>query len=206
MSASGAAYRDGRPDDVERYVELGLALGRDIEFFSGNYRLELTRACAHAGRGHWGRAEDSLRSLLARPGDPGMMEPLARALLARLLARQGRADEAIESLAPARAVASTSVDVRLVGPVAAAELEVAWLAGTGAGLVEIASRAIALAHDVQHTVTSGELSRYLQRAGCAAPDVVDAPEPWASGLRGDWQTAAALWTRARNRTKRHSSG
>ena len=25
--------------------------------------------------------------------------------------------------------------------------------------------------------------------------VADAPEPWASGLRGDWQTAASLWQR-----------
>ncbi len=43
------------------------------------------------------------------------------------------------------------------------------------------------------TVIRAEMSRYLQRAGVAAEAVEAAPEPWASGLRGDWREAAARW-------------
>jgi hypothetical protein len=45
-----------------------------------------------------------------------------------------------------------------------------------------------------HTIAA-ELSRYLQWAGLDAALIADTPEPWASGLRGDWRAAAAQWQR-----------
>ena len=41
VNASGAAYRSGRFDQAERYVEHGLQLAKGTEFFSGGYRLAL---------------------------------------------------------------------------------------------------------------------------------------------------------------------
>jgi DNA-binding CsgD family transcriptional regulator len=38
-----------------------------------------------------------------------------------------------------------------------------------------------------------EVLRYRARAGVAVPELPDCPEPWASGLRGDWAAAAAGW-------------
>ena len=193
VTASGAAYRAGQLDAAERYVDLGLALARDTEFFSGEYRLALTRAAVRASRGQWSQAEDGLRDLLGRPGDPGIMAPLARSLLARLLARQGNFAGAADVLAPAQRVADDSDEIRLVGPVIAAQLELAWLSGTGADLLAVAQRAFGLAEACGHLVSRAELCRYLQRAGVDAPSVEGAPEPWASGLRGDWQRSADLW-------------
>ncbi|HUP73543.1 MAG TPA: AAA family ATPase [Acidimicrobiales bacterium] len=193
VTASGAAYRAGQLDVAERYVDLGLALARDTEFFSGEFRLALTRAAVRASRGQWSQAEAVLRDLLGRPGDPGIMAPLARSLLARLLARQGNFADAADVLAPAQRVADESDEIRLVGPVIAAQLELAWLSGTGADLLDVAQRAFGLAEACGHLVSRAELCRYLQRAGFDAPAVKGAPEPWASGLRGDWQRSADLW-------------
>jgi DNA-binding SARP family transcriptional activator/tetratricopeptide (TPR) repeat protein len=195
VNASGACYRAGRFDDAERYVELGLAFGRDIEFLSGDYRLSLTRACVWASQGRWNAAEPALRELLDRAGDPGIMDFLTRSVLARLLARQGRFDDADAVFEPARTAAHRSVEVRLVGPVAAAALEIAWLRGETLPVPRLVGDALAAAARAGHTVSRAEIARYLQRAGQVAPVVDRAPEPWASGLRGDWKRAGALWER-----------
>jgi len=39
-----------------------------------------------------------------------------------------------------------------------------------------------------------ELLRYAQRAGLEVEVPVGCPEPWASGLRGEWRAAADGWT------------
>ena len=41
-----------------------------------------------------------------------------------------------------------------------------------------------------------ELLRYLARCGLEAEPFDGCPEPWAAGLRGDWQAAAAGWEAA----------
>jgi hypothetical protein len=123
------------------------------------------------------------------------MEPLARCLLARVLGRQGEHDEARELVVAASAVAGRTDEARLLGPIAIAEVETRWLAGDDADLAAGAQRPLALAAATGNHTIAAELSRYLRWAGVDTADVADAPEPWASGLRGDWQTAASLWQR-----------
>jgi tetratricopeptide (TPR) repeat protein len=195
VNASGAAYRAGRFDQAERYVEHGLQLAKGTEFFSGAYRLALTRASVRVSRGQWREAESELRSLLSSDGEPGIMESFARCLLARLLARRGDDDGARELVVLARAAATGSDERRLVGPVAIAGVETGWLAGRSAGLVELAEPALAGAAGAADHTIAAELSRYLQWAGLEVVGVGSAPEPWASGLRGDWRAAAAQWRR-----------
>jgi DNA-binding winged helix-turn-helix (wHTH) protein/tetratricopeptide (TPR) repeat protein len=192
VNASGAAYRAGRFGDAERYVDLGLHLGRDSEFFSGQYRLSLTRACVRASSGRWTEADAELRTLLALNGEPGIMRPLARTVLARLLARQGRHVEAASVLAPAEGDAPAD-EIRVAGPVALARVELAWLSETDVDLALLAAPILEHADRARGTVIRAELSRYLQRAGIPAEPVERAPEPWASGLRGDWRAAASAW-------------
>jgi hypothetical protein len=146
-------------------------------------------------RGGWREAEAELRALLTAGGEPGIMEPLARCLLARVLARQGQHDEARRLVRDAAAVAGRTDEARLLGPIAIAEVETGWLAGDGVDLAGRPQRALTLATATGNHTIAAELSRYLGWAGLDTPDVPGAPEPWASGLRGDWQAAASLWQR-----------
>ena len=195
VNASGAAYRSGRFDQAERYVEHGLQLAKGTEFFSGGYRLALTRASVRVSRGQWREAESELRSLLSSDGEPGIMGPFARCLLASVLARRGEHEAARELVVLARDAATGSNERRLVGPVAIAAVETSWLAGRSDDLLELAEPALARAAGVADHTIAAELSRYLQWAGQEVPVVESAPEPWASGLRGDWRAAAGQWRR-----------
>ena len=123
------------------------------------------------------------------------MEPLARCLLARILGRQGHHDEARDLATTAYAVAGHTDEARLLGPIAIADVETRWLAGDDTNLADVARRPLTLAVATGNHTIAAELSRYLRWAGLDTPDVPGAPEPWASGLRGDWQTAASLWQR-----------
>jgi DNA-binding winged helix-turn-helix (wHTH) protein/tetratricopeptide (TPR) repeat protein len=198
VNASGAAYRAGRFDQAERYVEHGLRLTKGAEFFSGEYRLGLTRAAVRVSRGHWPEAESELRALVGADGEPGIMEPLAQCLLARLLARRGQCDEARALVASARRATQGSGEARVLGPVAIAAVEVGWLTGAAASLTDLADLARPVldiaARGGNHTIAA-ELGRYLQWTGLGAPPIAAPPEPWASGLRGDWRAAAAQWQR-----------
>jgi hypothetical protein len=176
-----------------RSVEIGLQLGKDAEFASGEYRLALTRASVRFSRGRWAQACPELEALLAQGGEPGIMGPLARSVLARVLARQGDHATAAAVLEPALDAAAGSDEVRLVGPVTIARVELGWLAGQDEDLVQLAEPALAAPWRPGSVVSRAELCRYLQRAGysMAAPEA--APEPWRTGLAGDWRTAAGLW-------------
>ncbi|MFP3899746.1 MAG: AAA family ATPase [Acidimicrobiia bacterium] len=193
VNASGAAYRAARFDEAERYVEVGLQLGKDAEFASGEYRLALTRASVRFSRGRWLQARRELEALVGQGGEPGIMGPLARSVLARLVARQGEHAAAATVLEPALDAAAGSDEVRLVGPVTIARVELAWLAGRGDDLVHLAEPVLAAPWMPGSVVSRAELCRYLQRAGHAVAGPAGAPEPWRTGLAGDWRTAAGLW-------------
>jgi hypothetical protein len=122
------------------------------------------------------------------------MRPLAQCLLARLLARRGLADEARQVSAAAWAAAEASGDPRVVGPVAVAMVEVSWLSG-GDLDPSLTDEARTFASRMGNQTIEAELTRYLEWSGLAAAtgDVPGAPEPWASGLRGDWRGAAERW-------------
>jgi DNA-binding winged helix-turn-helix (wHTH) protein len=192
VNAAGSMFRAGRLDEAERYVDLGLHRAEGGDFIAGEYRLELTRAAVQLASGRWDEAARVLDELIGRPGEQGMMRPLASSVLARLLARRGRPADAEAVLATAVADAMTSTEVRLVGPVAAAALEVAWLGGASdvSGLVE---HALAVSRDAGHRASEGELVAYLRRAGHDASMAAEPPGPWAAGLAGDHRQAASAW-------------
>ena len=198
VNAAGSAYRAGRMHDAERYVAEGLRLAADGEFAAGQYRLHLTSAAVGMSTGDWDRAIAELRQLLTGPGQPGVMALLARALLARLLARRGE-PEASAVLDGAWRDPLSAGDSYVAGPLAVAQVEVSWLAGTVDGVPPAVYRAFELAVDCGHTAIQAELCGYLRRAGhdLAAPD--DIPGPWAPSLAGRWRQAAQAWEKLGDR-------
>jgi DNA-binding SARP family transcriptional activator len=194
VNAAGSAYRAGRPHDAERYVAAGLRLAAEGEFAAGQYRLRLTSAAIASSSGEWVRAVTELRGLVASPGTPGLMGLLAGGMLARLLGRLGDPeahavmDEALHDPAAAG-------DSYIAGPLAAAQVELAWLAG--GRVTEMPPGvwdALELAEAGGHLAMAGELSVYLRRAGHDASVPADVPGPWASSLAGRWRDAAAAWS------------
>ena len=194
VNASAAAFRSGDPALALEYVRTGLAGCADGEFFAGEYRLDLTRAAIQVSTGAWAEAEAGLRDLVDRPGEPGLMRPMATALLARLLARRGE-DQAGSVLARAVADVTGSDEPHLVGPVAAAAAELHWLGGSG-DLPAFVRAAHDLARRRRHLITQAELAAYAARCGqplAADPDRRDLPGPWRAALAGDHRRAAGGW-------------
>ena len=159
VNTYGGSYRAGRLDDAERYVRLGLDEGAGGgKLAAGTYRLELTLQGVRLSRGEWAEAEEGLRMLIEWPGEPGLMRPLATSLLVRLLARQGRHDEAAGVLQPALDEIAGSSEIAVVGPVTAAQLEATWLRPADADLLAIAAPAVTLATRLrppEHPVGAG---------------------------------------------------
>jgi DNA-binding winged helix-turn-helix (wHTH) protein len=193
VNAAGGAFRAGCLDEAERYAKLGLERASGGEFSAGAYRLELTLQGVRFCRGEWDDAEAGLRALVEWQGEPGIMRALAASVLVRLLARQGRHDEAAEVLRPAVAATANSEEIALVGPVAAAALEAAWLSDRASEMPAIAKPALTLATALAHRTTASELTWLLRHAGLPADTPAHAVGPWAHALDGRWQRAADAW-------------
>ena len=201
VNAAGSAFRAGRLVDVERVVAAGLTLAEECEFFAGQYRLRLTRAAARASGGAWDAAVDELEDLLRSPGEPGTMAPLARSILARLLARRGE-PQAGAVLAAAAADRRRTQSAFVTGVLEVAAAEIGWLDGSLAEATPAATDALRRVTDEGYAVVAAELTAYLRRAGVPTAAPPDAPGPWAPTLAGRNTEAAAAWMRIGERYER----
>ncbi len=192
VNAAGSAYRCGRLADAHRFVATGLRLAADGEFAAGEYRLHLTSAAVSASAGAWDDAIAELQELVTSTGKAGVMALLARSLLARLLARRGE-PEAAAVLADALADPIGYHDSYVAGPLAVAQVELGWLAGTLDAVPPRVREAIDLAVEAGHTVMLGEIAVYLRRAGHVVDVPATPPDPWAAALAGDWRGSAQAW-------------
>jgi DNA-binding CsgD family transcriptional regulator/tetratricopeptide (TPR) repeat protein len=188
-------FRAGHLDELERCVAEGLEFTRERGFWSHAYNLELHRLVALVRRGEWDAALTGLRALVEGVDDPGMLFAYSVPWLGRVLARRGD-ESAGEMLLAAWERARRQ---RLIIGVAYAGLayaEWAWLAGEPAVAREVGA---VLGPRTEHPGGApfrAELQRYLARAGVPAGPFDGCPEPWAAGLRGDWQAAAEGWAAA----------
>jgi hypothetical protein len=124
-----------------------------------------------------------MRDLLDPPGDPAAMGHLARALLARLLARRGDPGAA-RLLAEATGRPHALEDVVVSGPLAAAAVERARLQGDVAGMPDLAADPPRRAAEARHRGAASELCGYLQHAGHPVAPPVPPIGPWAPALAG----------------------
>ena len=185
-------FRLGRLDELDLCVEEGLRFVRERGFWSHAYGLELHRGAAQVRRGRWEPALATLRTLVGDVDDPGMLYAYSVPWLGRLLARRG--DEAAGALLDAAWGRARRQRLLICLAYAGlASVEQAWLTGDAEAARRVADVLLPRTEHAGATHYRGELLRYLARCGLEAEAFDGCPEPWAAGLRGDWEAAAAGW-------------
>jgi ATP/maltotriose-dependent transcriptional regulator MalT len=183
----------------KRYEELramlpeALSFTQDLGLSLYEYILRAKHAELLVHDGEWDAAETEYGELdrdVTRPGNLGrFMLPV----YARLLARRAAPDA---DAVVARAVELAAATAFWTAPTEAAiaSVEAAWLAGRPHQAAMRFTEVYAWLQPDRDRPLLAELLRYAKRAGLYDGDGFDGcPEPWASGLRGDWQQAAAGW-------------
>lgn len=187
-------YCFGRWNELTSCLQDGMTFTAERGLHLHAYLIEVPRCLLLMRRGDWINAERGLRTALARE-DVGLLHVFSTAGLARLLARRAH-PEADQLTAGVWQQARAGPSVLVLAFAALAYAEWAWLTGQADRVAEVWE---ACAPHVQHaavvTPLWGELLRYAARAGLPAEPFDGCPEPWATGLRGDWRIAADAWER-----------
>ncbi|HEX2410408.1 MAG TPA: AAA family ATPase [Solirubrobacteraceae bacterium] len=188
-------FRAGRLDELDACVQQGLDFTHERGFWSHAYNLEVHRCVALLRRGRWDAALSGLRELVEGVDDPGMLYAYSVPWLGRLLARRG--DPAAGAMLAAAWEHARRQRLLLgVAYAGLAYVEWAWLAGAPDVAHEVAAVLDPRTAHPGGAPFRAELRRYLRRAGLDAEPFDGCPEPWATGLRGDWRAAAAGWEAA----------
>lgn len=186
--------RLGRDTEAEQWIQRGWGFLTDLDFVAHRYNLDSLRCVIELHRGHWDSAEEGLRRLATSFKETDVLHPFALTPLARIAARRGDPD-ATNLIAESWQVAQKTSALQYLGPAAVARVEWAWLSKSPRlkDAVDSARDILASAQDAGHVWFRGELLRYIARAGHDVELTDDIPEPFISGLRGDWHRSARLW-------------
>ena len=183
----------GRWAELAECVGAGAAYIREFGLWQHAQLSGVQQHLLQMHDGDWDAAEEGLRRLVDE-SSRSVFDVHRLPTYGRLLARRGRedAEEVLE-----RAWRHASQQRAPIGMARAAIGLVEW-----AWLNDRPDRARRAAEDVLPWMQGGawdtlraELLRYLARGGTAAEPFPGCPEPWAAGLRGDWEAAAAGWER-----------
>jgi DNA-binding CsgD family transcriptional regulator/tetratricopeptide (TPR) repeat protein len=178
---------------LDRCVAAGLPIARAHGLSALADELTLNHCLSLLRRGDPAGAESGLRELAGGDDDEaGTLGIRRAAALGRLLARRG--DPAAGALL-ADCWQRARRQRLLVGLAYAglSYLEWAWLAGAGSTARAVAEVLLPRLERPAAAPFRAELLRYLARLGRPAGPFPGCPEPYAAGLRGDWQAAAAGW-------------
>jgi DNA-binding CsgD family transcriptional regulator/tetratricopeptide (TPR) repeat protein len=165
-----------------------LAFFEDHDFASHAFDVRARQAAVICALGRWEEAERELRALRQSTEQHGLIDLIALESLARIAVRRGD-DDADELLEGAWKLAVRSGAAPYIGLIGVIRLERAWLRGS----TDASSCLADLPLDRLRPRLRAEALRYAQLAGVAVEVPVDVPEPWASGLRGEWRAAADAW-------------
>ena len=142
-------------------------------------------------RGHWRRAADMCRKLLATGASPSnRMMPLWT--LGRILARRGD-HEAWQVIDEAVSIADQSGDPELVGKSYLVRAEAHWLDGRIDDAVRDIDVAAAIA-TVTDAWTRGDIASWQRRLAALETEVGDGlAEPYARQLKNEFRAATKMW-------------
>jgi DNA-binding CsgD family transcriptional regulator/tetratricopeptide (TPR) repeat protein len=179
--------------DEDRYFKEGMAYcdGRELGVYSTC--LNGWRAYTLMQLGHWDDAVGVARQMLGRQAISPVNRINPLRVLGTILGRRGE-PEAWKPLDEALDLAEGTLEAHWIVAVREHRAELRWIEGRpGEALAEVQSAYEHLAGNDRRT--QGSLVHWLARLGAAvvAPDGL--PKPFAQEIAGDWQGAAATWTR-----------
>jgi DNA-binding CsgD family transcriptional regulator len=188
--AAALHYDPGR---AEQYIADTIAYCRDHDIHTFGGIVAGVDALVGLQRGQWARARACAEDVLTRPGLP-VHQILPRLAVALIHARRGERPvtallDEIES--------SCEIDGLRLLPVCAARAEAAWLAGDDDTTRREAQRGLATVGGDWDPWLVWQLRRWMHVAGGSLnPVAVEGPvTPFQLEVSGDWQAAAAEWTR-----------
>ena len=177
-------------DQMERYVEPGLAYCEERDIGVWARFLLATRSWVALERGDWDRAAETVELVLMKDCKMSCLQ--ARIVLALLRARRGDPDP-WTPLTEAREAAQRTGQLWWMWQVAAAEAEALWLAGRPEAIADATGETFELAVRLGSPWCVAELAWWRRQGGIREPVPADAAGPFELQLRGDWQAAAAAW-------------
>jgi DNA-binding CsgD family transcriptional regulator/tetratricopeptide (TPR) repeat protein len=169
-------------------LDEALAFLEDHDFPSYVFDVRARQAAIGFATGHWDEAERELHALRATTEQRGLIDLIALETLARLAVRRGD-DDADAVLDEVWDLARRSEAAPYVGLIGVIRLEQAWLDGR----TDAERRLAELPLERMRVRLRAEALRYAQLAGVPVTVPPDVSEPWASGLAGRWEAAAAGW-------------
>jgi DNA-binding CsgD family transcriptional regulator len=146
-------------------------------------------------RGEWTDALACADEMLTRPGLIALHRTLPLITMALIYARRG--EQPVAALLDEALAGAEPDDLYHLGPAWAARAEAAWLAGDDDALRAEANTGLAAATEYTDPWLVGPLRRWAHLAGVPFDDAptVDTVTPYRFELSGEWQAAAAEWTR-----------
>jgi DNA-binding CsgD family transcriptional regulator/tetratricopeptide (TPR) repeat protein len=191
-----SAIRHARPDEVERWTDLGIRYSDQHQIDVGLTTLRMLRHELQLRRGELEAAEAGLRDLVADADATAWGQSAACTLLGRLLARRGDEAAAFELLGRGWRLALQSDEPERLVRAGAGWYEWAQLYDDPQAR-RWGDEVLPVARTAGNPWQLGELLRL--RAELDAPPLEDGEAevlgPWTAGLRGAWREAAAGWDR-----------
>jgi DNA-binding CsgD family transcriptional regulator/tetratricopeptide (TPR) repeat protein len=189
-------------DELARYDDVAVVLHeRALRYMADHdldgYFVHLlgSRARLRYERGDWTGALADADAALGRPDQPRLNRVLPLVFRGRIQAARGDED-AHATLDEAARLAESAEDVVMVAPVADARSELFLWSGDAVAAQQVAREALQLARGLGGTAfIAGRLAYRVWRAGGEdeVPDGIAEPYRWM--IEGDWERAAAEWSR-----------
>ncbi|MEA2170069.1 MAG: hypothetical protein QOF76_3369 [Solirubrobacteraceae bacterium] len=178
---------------AQPYLDAGLEYCRRHGLEAWVVSLEAEQVDAELCRGRWSEAADMAITLLNAPS-LAIAVPRFTALVVLALVRARRGDpEYWPLLDEAVKIAAEADDLQVIGIVAAARAEAAWLEGRPEAVAAETADALRRAGEVGDPSFMGELSCWRRRAGIVEESPAEAEPRFGLELAGDREGSARIW-------------
>ena len=175
-----------------RYLNEGITYATEHDLESCKSYMTAARARVHFETGHWDMATDDAAAVLGDSRGYNVTRIPALTILGHIRVRRGDPDES-RALSEAYELAMQTKELQRLSPIAAARVELAWLAGKFEDMAAEAHSMLELAKGDNDPWLQGEFAFWLWRAGVEQPLQQEIAEPYALQIAGDWRAAAERW-------------